>query len=72
MNAQSAKILQRVEMHCGRAYIEARECALAALAAGEIRKYRGLRRDQEYWRRPLLVVNRLLESSGESADGQRT
>lgn len=72
MNAQGRKILVRVEMRCGRSYLEARESALVALAAGEFAQYRGLRLDQEYWRRALVVVDGLMKFSGESADEQRT
>jgi hypothetical protein len=51
--------LARVEMHCGRFYIEARESALEALAAGDCLKYRALRQDREYWRRAVIELNRL-------------
>jgi len=65
--------LERVEMWCARSYIEAREGALVALAAGELIKYRTLRQDQEYWRGAVVAIAlNQIEKNGESADGGHT
>jgi len=51
--------LWRVEMWCGRRWIESRDGGLAALAVGDLKLYQAFRADEQDWFHALLLVNKL-------------
>jgi hypothetical protein len=62
--------IERVEMWCDRHYVESREAALEALAAGETIKYRAFRKDTLEWAVALHLVHRLLGESSNAKTSQ--
>lgn len=54
------EILKRVEIHCARNWMEARQDGMAALAANNSARYIILRHEEQEWFSAMLVVNRLI------------